>query len=132
MSDPIADSFELAAQSGVDINALVYERFFALAPAAADLMTHIDEHVQGRMLAEVFELLLIPSDELPDDMLAFETANHANSYAVEFKMYRSLLDAIAKVVEQLCGSDWTAELQEAWAERINGLERRISDHFPHR
>ena len=54
----VTDTLMLCAEADIDVQPTVYEKFFEACPAARDLMGHSDEHMRGRMLEQVFELLM--------------------------------------------------------------------------
>ena len=58
------------------------------AATAAERMDHMDEHMRGRMLASVYELLLI-EDEAEERAFDFEIGNH-DAYGARDSMYRDL------------------------------------------
>lgn len=116
-SDPITTSFEIAGDRLGDINAPVYQRYYALCPASKQLMSHIDQYVQGRMLEEVIEVLLTEHLETLRDYLRFETKTHV-SYGVEPTMYANLLAAVRDTVRDAMGDDWNATFADAWDARI--------------
>ena len=57
--DLVLKSFELAAETGTDITPLIYDKYFKSSPESVDLMSHIDELVRGKMMEEVFRLLMV-------------------------------------------------------------------------
>jgi hypothetical protein len=126
MSEPdmIASSFETAGERLGDITAPVYDRYFANCPGSRQLMVHIDQYVQGRMLAEVVELLLTPDPASMRDYLKFETRTHA-SYGVEATMYRNLLCSVRDVVRDALGKQWRQDHDRAWQGRIDALLAEI-------
>ena len=76
---------DCAAEDQPDFQQRLYDRFYQLAPSAEALMTHIDEEVQGKMLAEVIRLFLSPDVAVTDQQyLLFETSNprHAHEWQI--------------------------------------------------
>lgn len=118
--DPIIESLELAAESAGDITAPVYERYYGACPAAGELMSHVDQHMQGRMMDEVLRLLMVDDVDAEQAYLNFEVDNHSG-YRVESDMYPDLLDAVHSVVRDAVGKRWTDAFEHAWAERIRSL-----------
>jgi hemoglobin-like flavoprotein len=123
-ADPIASSLEIAAERLGDFTAPVYDRYFANCPGSKQLMSHIDRYVQGRMLAEVVELLLESDPAVMRDYLKFETRTHA-SYGVEATMYRNLLSSVREVVRDALGEAWSETYERAWQARIDALLAEI-------
>jgi len=122
--DPVASSLEIAAERLGDFTPPVYERYFANCPGSKQLMSHIDRYVQGRMLAEVVELLLEPNPAVMRGYLQFETRTHA-SYGVEATMYRNLLSSVREVVREALGEAWSETYDHAWQVRIDALLEEI-------
>jgi hemoglobin-like flavoprotein len=123
-TDVIAGSLAVAGERLGDITAPVYERYFANCPGSKELMAHIDQYVQGRMLAEVIELLLAPDPTTMRDYLKFETRTHA-SYGVETAMYRNLLSSVRDVVREALGEQWDTLHERGWQSRIDALLAEI-------
>jgi len=117
-------SFELAAESCRDITADAYVRFYARCPAAREVMSHVDPHMQGRMLEEVLQLLMTTSSEVAPAQLAFEVGNH-RGYGTSPDHYRPLLEAQRDTVAAEVGNTWTADVAEAWDSRIAALLTQI-------
>ena len=124
-TDPVTRSFEMAAERAGDIAAGVYERYYVLCPASKTLMSHIDQYVQGRMLAEVIELLLTERTETLRDYLRFETKTHV-SYGVEERMYTNLFAAVRDTVRDALAADWNTGYEQAWDDRIDALLTEIA------
>ncbi len=125
--DLVLESFELAAESEKDITAGAYERFYARCPAAQDVMSHVDEHMQGRMLEEVLELLMTPEGEVEPGQLAFEVGNH-RAYGTSPDHYRPLLEAVRDTVERELGARWNERFEHAWEAKIESLLAQIHAH----
>jgi len=122
--DPVLASLELAAERSGDITPAVYECFYRLCPAAREVMSHVDPHMQGRMLEEVLQLLMTPPETLDPGQLAFEVGNH-RAYGVSPEQYGPILEAVRDVVQEALGAAWSPEFAAAWATRIGVLRARI-------
>ena len=121
MDDPVYASFEQMAEvAGEDLNDRIYARYFEICPDSAQLMAHTDEHMRGRMLEEVFRLLLNPEPATEGEYLSFEVDNH-RAYGAQQHMYRNVLESVRDVVSQELGSDWTSTLAAAWQTRLDAL-----------
>ena len=83
-------------------------------------MSHVDQHMQGRMMDELLRLLM--SDDLAAEQgyLNFEVGNHTG-YRVALNMYPDLLDAIHGVVRDAVGERWSDSFEQAWSERVTSL-----------
>ncbi len=125
MNPILIASLEQCSENEGDIIEQVYERFFSGCQAAIPLMHHSDEHMKGRMLAQVFELLLDDDQIGEDGYLRWEVKNHLGAYGVDVSMYKSFLDALCETVKHSLGSAWTTSQASAWAERIDSLLQDI-------
>ncbi|TVS16920.1 MAG: globin [Gammaproteobacteria bacterium] len=125
--DPVLESFELAAESGEDITTEAYERFYARCPPAREVMSHVDPHMQGRMLEEVLELLMTPTEAVQPGQIAFEVGNH-RAYGTLPEHYRPLLEAVRDTVRAELGRRFDDRIEQAWDARITTLLEAIEAH----
>ena len=121
MTDPVLASLELAAEKSGDITPEIYQRYFAGCPGSRDLMSHIDDLVRGKMMEEVFRLIMVQDYEEESHYLNFEVKNHKYAYSVESHMYTSLLNAVHQTVKDSVAEDWSAMMEDAWQTRISRL-----------
>lgn len=84
-------------------------------------MSHIDDLVQAKMMAEVYRLVMLPSYEDEAGYLNFEVDNHALAYSVEPHMYGNLLYALMDTVAEALGGRWTPDHKQAWDDRLEAL-----------
>jgi hypothetical protein len=126
MNDPISESLELAAESAGDITEAVYRLYFERCPGSAELMSHIDHIVRGRMLEEVLRLLMQPDYCGEQEYLDFEMKNHRQAYSVEPHMYGNLLGALRDTIRDSLDSAWSDEFEAAWQARLDRLLEEIS------
>lgn len=124
MSALLLDSLELAADRLGDIAPAVYRQYYQGCPSAAELMAHVDEHMQGRMLDEVLRLLMVEDVAAEAGYLDFEVDNH-RAYNVDLLMYPDLFRAVQTVVRDGLGEAWTDAFESAWEARIGDLLREI-------
>lgn len=122
--DLVLVSFEIAAESGVDINQGVHESFIAASPHAQALMDHMDEHMLGRMMQEVLTVLMAQDMSTQRGYLNFEVDSH-RAYGVEQSMYREFLVAVCETIRSTLGVQWNQGHQSAWEQRIAALTREI-------
>ena len=121
MPDPVLVSLELAADKAGDITPEIYRRYFASCPGSQDLMSHIDELVRGKMMEEVFRLIMVQDYKEENNYLNFEVKNHKYAYSVQSHMYTNLLNAVHMTVRDCVSEDWNAMMEDAWQARINRL-----------
>ena len=127
-ADHILESFELAAERAGDITEEVYRRYYENCPESAEIMSHVDVYMQGRMMNEVLNLVMTDPDE-SEQYLAYETRNHA-SWGVRGHMYVNLLQAVRDTVRAAVGDDWNQTVDAAWQNRIDHLLRTIEAASP--
>lgn len=120
MSEPLLDSLELAAAKAGDIAPAVYERYFERCPDSRTIMIHTDSYMRGRMLDEVFRLLMSGGVEEEREYLEFETTNH-RAYGAAPHMYENVLLAVRDVVADVLGSEFSAGMDVAWKQRVQEL-----------
>lgn len=126
MSDLVTESLEQAAEIAGDITPAIYQRYFESCPGSEALMSHIDELVQAKMMAEVYRLVMLSDFTDEQGYLNFEVSNHALAYSVEPHMYSNLLYALMDTVAETLGKDWTSNYQSAWEDRLDSLLQEIN------
>jgi len=130
MNDLVTKSLEQAAEIGEDITPAIYQRYFESCPGSEALMSHIDELVQGKMMAEVYRLAMITDFSDEAAYLTFEVNNHALAYSVEPHMYRNLLNALKDTVAEVLGNQWDHKYVSAWNDRLDALTQEIETRLP--
>ena len=123
--DLISTTFEMAAEIGGDLAAAIYANYFARCPGSQALMSHIDDIVRGKMLEELYRLLMLSDYSGEQGYLNFEMKNHKLAYSVEAHMYGNLLAAILDTVRDAIGDQWQPSFEAAWQQRINDLTLEI-------
>ena len=123
--DLISTTFEMAAEIGGDLAPAIYANYFARCPGSQALMSHIDDIVRGKMLEELYRLLLLSDYSGEQGYLNFEMKNHKLAYSVEAHMYGNLLAAILDTVRDAIGDQWQPSFEAAWQQRINDLTLEI-------
>ena len=124
MSEALLASLAQAAEVAGDIAPDIYDRYFERCPDSRLIMLHTDEHMRGRMIEEVYRLLMTESVAQEREYLAFETSNH-RAYGAQPHMYENLLLATQDVVQKALGSGFTVEMKAAWELRLDDLLRVI-------
>jgi hypothetical protein len=124
--DVVVESLEQLAEREGDIAAEVYERFFASCGSAVPLMGHSDVHMRGRMLDEVFGLLMDEVEPVESSYLRWEVGNHVEAYGVEVEMYDAFLNSLKDTVQAGLGETWDTRYEGAWHSRIQSLLSAIS------
>lgn len=122
--DAVLTSLELAAERADDLTRPIFQRFAALAPASAALMSHMDDYMLGRMMADALTLMMTPPAEVDRQYLRFEVDSHRN-YGVTPDMFPPLLAAVRDTVRATLGADWRADMDAAWTARIAAHLKQI-------
>lgn len=120
----IVTALEQVAERAGDITPTVFERYFARCEDSRELMSHMDEHMLGRMLDQVLLLVMEPGEDELESYLAFETANH-RGYGVQQHMYENLFAALTGVISDTLGTDFSSGIAAALDGRCAHLLRRI-------
>jgi hypothetical protein len=89
-------------------------------PEANQHLDYLDVRMKGRMLDQVYQLLL---DEVDDNYLQFETHMH-QGYGANTALYRGLLTAVKDAVKIALADSWSAAEDTAWDATI---DRIVSD-----
>jgi hypothetical protein len=129
LEDPVCTSLEIAGEMAGDISPAIYQHYFERCPGSESLMAHIDELVRGKMLEEVFRLLMLVDYAGESSYLNFEMKNHRLAYSVEAPMYASLLTAVKETVESTLGDAWTQSFELAWQQRLASLLKEIDSRL---
>ena len=122
----VAAALERAGELGVDPGPAFWPSYFAASPDAAGRMAHMDEHMQGRMLASVFDLLLIEDEAERRAFLAFEIGNH-DAYGARMSMYEALFPALHDALRAGCGAAWLAQWDRAWSQRVDEVLALVAE-----
>ncbi len=117
--------YESLASIEDDLSPQIYQRYFELCPESAALMEHTDDHMRGRMLEEVFRLLLNPDTAAESEYLQFEVGNH-NAYGAQVHMYANVLIAVRDCVQSALGAaGWEQATADAWDARVSAIVSAI-------
>ncbi|MDG1926054.1 MAG: hypothetical protein P8I59_12505 [Pseudomonadales bacterium] len=118
---------ECAAEDDPGLNETIYKNFYEAMPDAEQLMSHVDEGTRGKMIAEIYRLLLAEDVAASDgDYLMFETKTHANSYFVLPEMYNVLSDVFLQTLRLSAAREWSPTVEAAVSRRLNSLARAIN------
>ena len=123
-SEIITGAMALVADRAGDITEAVFTRYFDRCSGSRALMDHTDEHMRGRMMAQVLLLLMESGEAELASYLAFETDAH-KAYGVKQHMYENLLAAVREEVQQVLNGSFTPEMDAAFSARIDHLLSQI-------
>ncbi len=123
-TDVIHNCLARLAESDTDITDAVYDRFTGAMPEALQHIDYMDIRMRGRMLDQIFRLLLGETDE---GYLEFETEMH-KGYGANLSFYHAMLSAVKESVKEQLGRSWSAREEAAWntsIEHIIGVIDRL-------
>lgn len=123
----IERALECAAADDPKLNERIYKNFYDAMPDAEQLMSHVDEGVRGKMMAEIYRLLLTKDVAASDsEYLVFETKTHANSYFVQPEMYRLLSDVLLQTLRLSAARVWGPAVEASVSRRLNEMTTAIN------
>ena len=127
--DFVVECLELVAEKAGDITPVIYEKYFERCPDSAAVMSHLDETTMGKMMDEVYRLIMVADCASESDYLNWEVVNHEFAYSVEPHMYEGLFAAMTEAVSEALGVDWNTAMESAWKARCDDLRREIVRRF---
>jgi hemoglobin-like flavoprotein len=123
MTNPILRSFELAAARAGDLTPLIYARLHSEHPETlAMFRTEGSDLVKGSMLAMTIEAILDFSGERGGKfrMIECEVSSH-DAYGTPRELFFAFFGVIAQTLRELLGTDWSDDIEEAWADMIEEI-----------
>lgn len=115
-SNPIENSFELAASRCADLTPLVYQRLFEQHPETQTMFrSQGSELVRGSMLALTIEAILDFAGERRGHfrLIACEVASH-DGYGTPRELFIAFFAVIRDALRDLLGDEWSPEIARAW------------------
>lgn len=115
-SNPIENSFELAASRCADLTPLVYRRLFERHPETQTMFrSQGSELVMGSMLALTIEAILDFAGERRGHfrLIACEVASH-DGYGTPRELFIAFFAVIRDALHDLLGDEWSPEIAWAW------------------
>jgi hemoglobin-like flavoprotein len=122
-SNPIHQSFELAAARCADLTPLVYRRLFTEHPETeAMFRTQGSDLVKGSMLSLTIEAILDFSGERSGRfrMIECEAISH-DAYGTPRDVFVVFFAVIADTLREVVGADWSDEIDDAWRKLLAEL-----------
>jgi len=123
-SNPIEQSFELAALRCADLTPLVYQRLFSERPETrAMFRSQGSELVMGSMLALTIEAILDFAGERRGHfrLIACEIASH-EAYGTPRELFIAFFGIIRDTLHDLLGDEWSPEMTRAWDRLLVAIE----------
>jgi hemoglobin-like flavoprotein len=115
-SNPIEQSFEIAAVRCADLTPLVYQRLLRERPETATMFrTQGSELVKGSMLALTIEAILDFAGERSGHfrLIACEVASH-DAYGTSRDLFIAFFAIIRDTLRDLLGDEWSPGIEGAW------------------
>ena len=115
-SNPIEQSFELAASRCEDLTPLVYRRLFREHPEAEPMFRReANDLVKGSMLALAIDAILDFAGDRTGSfrMIQCEVLSH-DAYGTPRELFGKFFGVIADTLRDLLRADWSPEMEEAW------------------
>ena len=109
-SQVIRQCLEEVAEIDTDLTPAIYARLSRQVPEIDQHIDYLDERMRGRMLDQVYQLLL---GELDRDYLDFESRMH-EGYGATPAMYRGMLQAVKEEVRDVLAEQWSDSRDVAW------------------
>jgi hemoglobin-like flavoprotein len=126
-SDPILRSFEIAAERCADLTPLVYERLHREHPETKTMFrTEGSEPVKGSMLALTIEAILDFAGPRSGHfrLIECEISSH-DAYGTPRDLFIAFFGVIATTVREVLGAEWSPEIDAAWRQLLDEIERLI-------
>ena len=120
MENPIEQSFALAAVRCEDLTPLIYTRLHREHPETlAMFRTQGSDLVKGSMLALTIEAVLDFAGDRSGKfrMIECEVSSH-DAYGTPRELFFAFFGVIAATLRELLGADWTADMENAWADML--------------
>lgn len=115
--------FEILAESDTDLTDAVYRNYTSSMPSVNQHIEYLDHSMKGRMLDQVYGLLL---GDVDNNYLAFEVNTHKN-YGATSTLYCGFLNAIKTAVKDSLGPAWTQIEEDAWDTSIRNIIEKIDE-----
>ena len=127
--DLIVESLEQVVEIAGDISPACYEKFFARSPESHALMMHMDDIQRGKMMEEVYRLIMVEDYAAESEYLNWEINNHEIAYSVLPHMYDDFFIAFKETVREAMGAAWSDAFDTAWNIKIDQLLKEIKPRF---
>jgi hemoglobin-like flavoprotein len=130
MSNLIERSFELAAERTEDLTPLVYARLHREHPETMAMFRTVGaDLVKGSMLALTTEAILDFSGDRSGKfrMIECEVSSH-DAYGTPRELFFAFFGVIAATLRELLGTEWTADMDQAWVEMLAEIKRVVASH----
>ena len=128
-TDIVVESLSLVAEKAGDITPAIYETYFKRCPESAAVMSHCDPATMGKMMEEVYRLMMVSDYSGEEQYLNWEVINHEQAYNVASHMYEGLFTAMLDTVRETLAEQWNISMESAWSGKCHDLQREIVQRF---
>ena len=125
----IEATLERIAVSDSDFDQKCFERFFQMSEEGKSLMAHMDHVHRGKMMAEIYRLLLAEKLEDEAGYLNWEAKNHETAYFVPKNLYAIFMKALQALVADTLGTDWSSAESDAFSARCDQIAHEIQSKY---
>ena len=125
----IEATLEKVAVSDGDFDQRCFERFFQMSEEGKSLMAHMDHVHRGKMMAEIYRLLLAEKLEDEADYLNWEAKNHETAYFVPKHLYAMFMKAFQTLVADTLGGELSSAESDAFTARCNQIAQAIQSRY---
>ena len=125
----IEATLERVAMSDSAFEQKCFERFFQMSEEGKSLMVHMDHVHRGKMMAEIYRLLLADKLEDETDYLNWEAKNHETAYFVPKNLYAMFMKAFQTLVAETLGKAWSSAESDAFSARCNQIAHEIQSRY---
>jgi hemoglobin-like flavoprotein len=126
-TNPIQQSFELAAPRCEDLTPLVYRRLFREHPEAEKMFrSEGGDLVKGSMLALTIDAILDFAGDRTGHfrMIQCEVQSH-DAYGTPRELFGKFFGLIANTLREILGADWSPETDVAWRKLLAELDELV-------
>lgn len=92
-------------------------------------MAHMDPVHRGKMMAEIYRLLLAEKLEDEADYLNWEAKNHETAYFVPKSLYPMFMEVVQALVADTLGSAWSIAESDAFKARCNQIAHELQSRY---
>ena len=126
---PIEAVLERVAASDSNFDQRCFERFFQMSEEGESLMAHMDHVHRGKMMTEIYRLLLAKKLEDEADYLNWEAKNHETAYFVPKHLYPMFMRALQALVADTLGGALSSSESDAFTARCNQIAHEVQTRY---
>ena len=131
MQSSIHALLEQVATTDIDFDKKCFERFFQISEEGKTLMAHMDRVHRGKMMAEIYRLMMARDLDDEADYLNWEAQNHETAYFVPGRLYPIFMRAFKEAVAETLDYGWTKGDEDAFARRCDQIVTAIQSRYSH-